>query len=95
VSKQEAEALINRTFSIGEVMVLLAFEMGEWHTRTARECFIEMGGIGAVFDRLVTRLEGESIIRQHPRRGDHKMLDQLCEGLRLRYEMAALAQEAR
>lgn len=80
-----AEIVSEWKFTVAEVSALLAFEMAEWMIDDARACFAEMGGHPAAFDRLVTRLEVVGIIKSHPRLRGRMQLDQLCEGLKLRY----------
>ena len=90
-----AESLASRPFTIAEVSVLLALEMSDWHTATARQCFEELGGNSAVFARIVAKLEADRVIRQHPRHADRKIIDLLIEGVRRRYERAVQAVEDR
>lgn len=91
----DAEFLVNRTFSIAEVGVLLALSMTDWNVTEARRCFEELGGHPGAFERILERLKKDCVLKAHPRRTGYVQLDQLCEGLRLRYErIVAQAEEA-
>lgn len=54
--------IANRNFSITEVCVLLALEMGDWHLDRAEQGFTEMGGDRELFARALARLIQDGIL---------------------------------
>lgn len=90
-----AENLVDRNFSSAELGVMMALVMCDWNTRDAERCFVELGGHPAAYNRILASLLADKVIKSHPRRLGFMQLDQLCEALRLRYERAVAAREAR